>query len=95
MQCGVLWCVISQRRCGLQADGLLDTADVHATRRAFDWRITTMRSLRSPASPRNGLLAIFFPCRLRRHSSRNNKIARPAILRSAAGLEAAGRASRR
>ena len=53
-----------------------------------------MRSLRSPAFPRNGLLAIFFPCGFA-HSSRNNKIARPAILRCAAGLKAAGRPSRR
>ena len=45
--------------------------------------------------PCNGLLAIFFPCRPHRHSSHNNKIARPAILRCAAGLKAAGRPSRR
>src|SRR6185295_7554890 len=53
-----------------------------------------MRSLRSPALPRNGLLAIFFPC-ADAHSSRNNKIARRAILRFALGLKAAGRPSQR
>jgi uncharacterized protein (DUF736 family) len=53
-----------------------------------------VRSLRSPALPRNGLLAIFFPC-ADAHSSRNNKIARRAILRFAPGLKAAGQPSRR
>jgi len=54
----------------------------------------TMRSLRSPAWPPQWLARDLLPLGFA-HSSRNNKIARPAVLRCAAGLKAAGRPSRR
>jgi len=68
---------------------------VHASRRAFDWRISRHDAVAAlpglaPQWLARDLLPLGFA-----HSSRNNKIARPAILRCAAGLKAAGRPSRR
>ncbi len=88
---------MSRRRLGPCAGVVLDEL-LMAVRpwRAFHWRIWRHDAVAAlpGLAPRNGLLAIFFPCRLRRDVSRNNKIARPAILRCAAGLKAAGRPSR-
>jgi hypothetical protein len=68
---------------------------VHASRRPFDWRISRHDAVAAlpglvPQWLARDLLPLGFA-----HSSRNNKIARPAILRCAAGLKAAGRPSRR
>jgi hypothetical protein len=61
--------------------------------RAFDWRIWRHDAVAplpglAPQWLARDLLPLAFD-----HSSRNNKIARPAILRSAVGLKAAGQPS--
>src|SRR5260370_25819980 len=73
----------------------LGTAVVHASRQAFDWRIwrhdaVAVLPALAPQWLARELLPLGVP-----PSSRDPNIARPAILRCAAGLKAAGRPSRR
>ena len=65
--------------------------------RPFCWRITRHNALAALADlcPAMARSRSSSPAAKGRHSSRDNKIAQPAILRCAAGLKAAGRSLRR